>query len=114
MRFDKVEVYRHTDPLGRRHGQGDEYGFFLIPFGSQMLAVIASAGGGWDHVSVSKRNKTPTWEEMCFIKDLFWDESEVVVQYHPAKDDYVNVAKTCLHLWRLQDQEFPVPPISFV
>lgn len=39
-----------------------------------------------------------------------FNENETVVQYHPAKSDYVNNMPNCLHLWRPQDQPMPVPP----
>jgi hypothetical protein len=81
-----------------------------------LFFIQASDGSGWEHVSVSMPlgNRTPTWEEMCFIKDLFWDAEDVVVQYHPAKKDYVNLAKDCLHLWRPTKEEIPTPPSIFV
>lgn len=75
------------------------------------LFVIASDGEGWDHVSVSVLHecRCPTWEEMCFVKDLFWLESEPVMQLHPAKDNYVNNHPRCLHLWRPQSLSKPIP-----
>lgn len=33
-------------------------------------------------------------------KDMFFKEDEIVVQYHPAKSEYVNNMPNCLHLWR--------------
>lgn len=36
------------------------------------MAIIASWAGGWEHVSVSLRNRCPTWDEMCLVKDIFW------------------------------------------
>ncbi len=72
-------------------------------------------GDGWDHVSVSKvEGRTPLWREMCQIKNLFWSEDECVVQYHPAKKDYVNFAKNCLHLWKPTKEKLPTPPVGFV
>lgn len=76
--------------------------------------VIWSFGGGWEHVSVCPRNRTPDWDEMCQIKDMFWNENECVVQYHPAKSEYVNNAKNCLHFWKPVNQEFPIPPSLMV
>ena len=35
------------------------------------IAFIASWAGGWEHVSVSLRNRCPTWDEMCLVKDIF-------------------------------------------
>ena len=56
----------------------------------QKLRIIASDGFGWEHVSVSRRDRCPTWEEMCQIKALFWDEDDCVIQYHPPRSEYVN------------------------
>jgi hypothetical protein len=85
-------------------------GAFRVPLSrSQTLLVVASAAEGWEHVSVSRKDRTPHWEEMCHIKALFWDEEDVVVQFHPAKSDYVNNHPRCLHLWRPIGIELPRP-----
>ena len=78
------------------------------------LRVIASWGEGWDHVSVSRSDMCPSWEQMCFVKDFFFHSSECVIQYHPPEKSYVNNHQFCLHLWRPQNQEIPIPPINFV
>lgn len=56
------------------------------------LKVIACDGTdaearGWEHVSVSVRHRTPNWTEMCWVKDLFWEDDETVIQFHPRKSD---------------------------
>lgn len=43
------------------------------------------------------------------MKDLFWDEDDLVIQYHPPKKDQVNFCDTCLHLWRWTKGEMPRP-----
>lgn len=78
------------------------------------LLVIASCGGGWDHVSASFRNRCPTWDEMCIIKDIFFEAEECVVQFHPPMSKYVNKHPFCLHLWKRQDSEYETPPMLFV
>ena len=94
---------------------GDEYnGAFKIPYKSYDLFVIASNGLGWDHVSVSLKNRCPNWNEMNYIKDLFFGEDECVMQLHPPKKDYVNNHPYCLHLWKPQEQEIPRPPMLMV
>ncbi len=79
-------------------------------------SVIWSSGGGWDHVSIMpfKKTHTPTWDEMCKLKDDFFHKEEVVVQFHPAEDQYVNMLPNCLHLWRCQNEAFPTPPSIMV
>lgn len=81
---------------------------------SQKLNVVASEEMGWQHVSVSHQTRCPSWEEMCQVKDLFWDEDDCVIQYHPPKSDYVNNHPFCLHLWRPIGIELPRPPAIFV
>lgn len=76
---------------------------------NQVLFAIAGDAFGWEHVSVSRQDRCPTWDEMCQVKDLFWDEDDCVIQYHPPKSEYVNNHKYCLHLWRPIGVELPMP-----
>lgn len=89
-------------------------GAFEIPFESYILDVIASDGENWEHVSVSLKHRTPNWKEMSFIKELFWSDTQWVVQYHPAKEEYVNNHDNCLHLWNPLIENLPIPPSGLV
>lgn len=75
-------------------------------------SVIYSTGAGWEHVSVApfKKSVTPSWDDMCFIKELFWKDNEAVIQIHPKKEDYINNVENCLHLWRCTYMLQPLPP----
>jgi hypothetical protein len=68
----------------------------------RLVRCLASDGGGWQHgsVSVEYESKTPNWSIMCKVKELFWEDEDWVVQFHPAKSQYVNFHPGCLHLWR--------------
>lgn len=92
----------------------DDGGAFVIPFEGRELFVIASHGGGWNHVSVSFKNRCPNWREMCHIKDLFFGEGSWAVQYHPPKSRNINFHEFCLHLWEPQNEKLPTPPLEFV
>jgi len=107
---DKINQYRLTNLSSCEDGNN---GAFLIRFRTQDLRVIASDGLGWDHVSVSLEKRNPNWEELCFIKDLFWEEEETVIQFHPKKSEYVNNHPYCLHLWKNQYEEHQLPPGIF-
>ena len=76
----------------------------------QRLRVIASNGLGWEHVSVSRQDRCPTWAEMCAVKAFFWDKEDTVVQFHPPESEYVNVHPNCLHLWRPANFQIQTPP----
>ncbi|MDO4649773.1 MAG: hypothetical protein Q4B26_14110 [Eubacteriales bacterium] len=76
-------------------------------------SVVCSMGtgswtGSWEHVSVSPRKKfdklgrenLPTWNDMCVLKNIFWNDEEEAYQIHPKKSEYVNIQTNCLHLWK--------------
>lgn len=93
------------------------FGYFQI----RGLHIISSghcedgdATAGWEHVSVSLPKRCPTWDEMCFVKALFWEPEETVVQFHPAEAEYKNLATTCLHLWKDTRVGHALPPIGCV
>lgn len=98
---------RREHPWGMGGADG---GYFQM----NNLRIIASVGGGWDHVSVSLPDRCPTWDEMCKVKRLFFKEDECVVQFHPAESDYININQHVLHLWRLQTATIPMPPKEMV
>ena len=80
----------------------------------QLRCIVSKEYGGWDHVSVSRVDRCPTWEEMCFIKDKFFEPEEVAMQLHPPKSEWVNNHQFCLHIWKPLIQEIPKPPSHFV
>ena len=77
---------------------------------SDFLLVIATDGLGWDHVSVSHPHRCPTWEEMEKVRELFFDDSETVLQFSVPRELHINNHPRCLHLWRNQAVEVELPP----
>lgn len=83
------------------------------------LLIIVGIGEDWEHVSVSRRlnqgkSKIPTWEIMCYVKDLFFKPNETVIQFHPKKSNYVNMHPNVLHLWKNCNYEHELPPSMLV
>ena len=111
--FKVPEEYRVEKYSKKEDGNN---GLFIVPFESYVFQVIASDGEGWEHVSVTHANafRSPSWKEMCFIKDLFWGEEDTVVQYHPPKSEYVNNHPHVLHLWRPVVGDIISPPSILV
>ena len=112
--FKVPEKFRKEHPV---FGNGDANGgYFVIPITKRRMAhVIASNGKGWEHVSVHVRDiikpviSIPIWSDMCFIKGVFWDKEDCVVQYHPPESEYVNNHEHVLHLWRQIGKEYDMP-----
>ncbi len=117
------EQFRVQDPrlpYKQNAANCPDFGAFHLPpkIGNRSIIAIASNSLGWEHVSVSIRQGnrvlTPNWEEMAYVKSVFWSEEACVVEYHPPKSVYVNCHPNVLHLWRPIEIEIPRPPIECV
>ena len=101
-----------TGPLGSSANLGNNGAFRLLLRG-ECIFVIASDGAGWEHVSVSfgaGSTRTPSWRQMCEVKDIFWDAEDAVMQLHPPASVYIDMHKGCLHLWKPLNTSIPLPP----
>lgn len=129
--FHVPEQYRHRTGVMGSDASAGNHGVFIIPsptIKGRELVIIASDGHDWtasgldgepwEHVSVhavsSRLELTPTWLEMSFVKDTFWDDDDYVVQLHPPKSVYINVHPNTLHLWRPTITVLPLPPLITV
>lgn len=121
----RIESHRtHVGPFAEpnRVHAGTNTGYFEFRRNGALLFVISSGTGedceGWEHVSVHVRQgvhkRCPTWDEMCFVKSLFWLPEECVVQYHPPAKDNISIHDYTLHLWRPLNADIPMPPKDFV
>jgi hypothetical protein len=112
---ENLERSRKPDYFGPDIGRN---GRFQLQGPCGALLTIHSDDGaetGWEHVWVATdRRRSPNWPEMCFVKDLFWDEEERVMQLHPPLSEYVKMHPYCLHLWKPKEGSIPAPPASLV
>lgn len=132
IRLSLLNEYR-SRPTETRFGlnlvgeSDDHFGCFLVKTKGhpKPLKIIASrfredfpehelANPPWNHVSVSLPNRTPTWAEMSFVKDLFFEPHEVVMQLHVGEGDHISNHEFCLHLWQPVRVAIPTPPSSMV
>lgn len=87
-----------------RETQRSEF-YLPIADGIGNVSALNFKNDSWEHVLIDleAQKRCATYEEMCNLKDIFWDENEIAIQVHPAKSDYINFCKYCLHLWRFRD-----------
>ena len=112
-----LEPYRKAHPTLGPTPPGTNYGYFVIDGWNVISSGSPDGLGrdmGWEHISVSRPNRTPDWAAMQRIKELFWGDNETVVQFHPRKDKYVNFHPHVLHMWRRVDVEFELPPRELI
>jgi hypothetical protein len=119
----QVEACRlRSGPMAsdERYGNNGQFIVYVPKSYGIRLFIQISDECGWEHASVSlvdwqKAQRCPTWGEMCYVKDLFWEDEECVIQYHPPKSQYKNVHPFVLHLWKpVFEGVIPMPPISMV
>lgn len=119
MAFRMPEQYRVRDGKYASDERDGNNGAFRIPLTDhhgikRYYTVIASDGAGWEHVSVSLPNRTPSWEAMEAMRVLFWGTESTVMQLHVPRSAWVNTHSYTLHLWRPVDAEIPLPPSTLV
>jgi len=73
-------------------------------------AADGSFNPPWNHVSVSRPKRTPTWGEMDQVKNLFFYPHETVMQLHVPAESHISNHPFCLHLWQPALMEIPRPP----
>lgn len=101
---------------------GVDGGAFVLRTDTANLRIVASWGGGWDHVSVSTRTRVPRYYEMRAVKRVFFKPEEWAMELHAPLSLHINFSPKVLHLWRPhvlhlwrpQSGDIPVPPRMFV
>jgi hypothetical protein len=63
----------------------------------------------WIHVSVSRADRLPSWEDLLAVKTVFIGRDRKAIQVFPPEKEYVNICKTCLHLWAHWDNKDCIP-----
>jgi len=111
---ERVRTPRILDMYGSFGDDGNGIFTLFSPIDRAPMHVIASNGGDWDHVSVSRLNRCPNWTEMEFVKRRFFKDDETAMQLHVPPSDHINKHEHCLHLWRPQKLEIPRPPSMMV
>ena len=76
--------------------------------GDQMMVLLsASRGFGlgdgdqrvWLHVSLSRRNRLPSYDDMAEVKRLFVGPDRRAIQIFAEESQHININPFVLHLW---------------
>lgn len=112
---DYMSRYLVDDPLSIVTEWGWRRSYKIpSPKGGQEMIIIATVGEGWDHVSVSLKNRCPTWDEMVYVGRRFFGRDEIAYQLLVPPTEHINIHPYCLHWWRPHNQLIPTPPGIFV
>ena len=64
------------------------------------LDHIPEHGGDLLHVSCSRKDRLPSWEELGEVKAAIFGDVDVCMIL-PKEEDYVNLHNFCFHLWQM-------------
>lgn len=81
---------------------------------SDKCLIQLTCVNGWEHLSVSHKNKIPSWLTMEEMKEMFFRDDEEAFQFHPKMDNYINNNEYTLHIWRRTDGKMETPPSILV
>lgn len=70
----------------------------------------------WKRIQVSLLNwwhqqlkVFPTWDEMCAIKDIFFNDDEAIIEIHPSDEYKIYEKDYTIDLWKPLNKELPLP-----
>lgn len=52
------------------------------------------------HISVARRDRYPTWDEIMEIKQDFFGDTDCMMVM-PKKADYISIQNHCFHVWQM-------------
>jgi len=122
----KFRDHQADEMYGTKDSERALGGAFLVPtvepapkLGRRVwMRVIASSGADqpkaepglrFDHVSVSLSHRCPTWDEMDYVRKLFFKPEEICFQLHMPPAENISLHPYCLHIWRAIDAALPLP-----
>ena len=75
----------------------------IYRFGDCMVIVGIDAGS-W-HLSISCKDRYPTFDEIRDARYKFLPENITVAMLYPPKSEYINIHENCFHLWEMKDKK---------
>lgn len=63
--------------------------------------IIVTIDMGVWHLSISKENEIPSYEEVKEARYKYLSNDIVVAEIFPPKEEFVNLHPYCRHLWQL-------------
>jgi hypothetical protein len=91
--FESREIRMGSDRMSAR--------IFRPPRGYAVLVSIDRLNDKkeWLHLSVSRPDRLPSWEDLRETKNTLLGAEKVAIQLLPRESEYVNAHPFTLHLW---------------
>ena len=81
----------------------------LMPFRNARVyqgvcKVLVSVDAGLWHLSISHRERYPTWDEIKEAREEFLPMDKTFAMFFPPSKEYVNIHPNCFHLWETEGE----------
>ena len=85
-------------------GDSEDIEAFMTDDGLCILKSVDNTKwhGKLKHISVSRHDRYPSWEEILEVKEQLFGDIDVAM-IMPKKKDYVNAHPNCFHLWEMPE-----------
>ena len=105
---ERAEQNGYTAIMRRLDGMGFRKGSIYV------IVSIAEERQGetWLHVSMSRPNKYPTYEELKTVKKVFIGSERDAVQIFPKESNHVNIHNYCFHLFSCLNKSDVLPDFT--
>ncbi len=85
----------------------------LLPFDASVykrkdLIVLVNIENDLWHLSISAKDRRPTYEEIKKARYDLLPNSVHMAQIFPPKEEFVNIHENCFHLWQMTPKELPI------
>lgn len=67
---------------------------------SKCTVIVSKDAGLW-HLSISRKDRLPNYDELKYARYTYLPEVKYAAQIFPPKSEFVNMHQFCLHLWEL-------------
>lgn len=74
--------------------------FYKLPNGCRVgVSAFAHDGHIWIHASISRRDRVPSYDDLCMLKNVVFGPNRICAQVFECEKNHVNIHPFCLHLW---------------
>lgn len=111
--WKKIDPQTFLPPSHPMYDAGDDVAWYAAITGLVVILTVECIpemdARRWMHVSMSRKDRLPSYDEMCEVKELFVGRDRKAFQIFPAAEHHVNIAQHCLHLWCAVDGDDGFP-----
>lgn len=70
--------------------------------------ILSNEPQGW-HISIARRDRDPTWEEIATIRYRLLPDLPEMAMFLPPMEEYVNIHDHCFHLYEQRRSSLILP-----